>query len=144
MSEENLKVGSGSADETVEVGGIEIDRNPQTGTAIIVGGVLVFVGILGFVLVPGEGKLLGIFGVNPLHNLVHIATGLFGLGAGLLAGSRTAAAYNVSHALLYMVVFLLGVFTVVVLDLLNANTADNFLHFLIAAILGLIGITVRP
>ena len=118
-------------------------RSPQTVTAIGVGGVLAAVGLLGFVLVPDEGLLLGIFGVNTLHNVVHLATGLLGIGTGAYAGSRYATAYNVSHSVLYLTVFLLGIGTSVVLSLLNANTADNLLHFALAAVLGLVGVAVR-
>ena len=118
-------------------------RGPQTITAMAVGGILVVVGLLGFLLVPEEGLLLGVFGVNTLHNAVHLATGVLGLGAGAYAGSRYATAYNVSHSVLYLVVFLLGIGTTVVLSLLNANTADNLLHFALASVLGLVGVAVR-
>jgi len=72
--------------------------------ALIFGIVLVAAGVAGFVpqlLQPAEGGeiasgphhllLLGLFPVNPLHNIVHLLLGLWGL-----AGSRSA-----SGALLY-------------------------------------------
>jgi hypothetical protein len=37
------------------------------------------VGILGFILNPSGGLLLGIFAVNPFHHIFHIALGGFGV-----------------------------------------------------------------
>ena len=49
----------------------------------LLGVVFVVVGILGFVppLTP-NGNLLGLFPVNAVHNLVHVALGVWGLAAG--------------------------------------------------------------
>ena len=49
----------------------------------LLGVVFVVVGVLGFVppLVP-NGNLLGLFPVNAVHNLLHIALGVWGLATG--------------------------------------------------------------
>jgi hypothetical protein len=51
--------------------------------ARLFGVVFVVVGALGFVppLVP-DGNLVGLFHVNAVHNVVHIALGLWGIAAG--------------------------------------------------------------
>ena len=65
------------------------DASPAKLYATLVGGVLVIAGIVGFFYSasfggPGEvDDVLGLFGVNGWHNLVHILTGALGL---LLAG----------------------------------------------------------
>jgi hypothetical protein len=53
-----------------------ISDRPQVLTALVVGGALTLVGVLGFLLVPDEGLLFGLFGVNTLHNALHLLTGL--------------------------------------------------------------------
>lgn len=49
----------------------------------LLGIIFVLVGILGFIppLVP-NGNLLGLFPVSTMHNLAHIALGVWGLAAG--------------------------------------------------------------
>lgn len=97
------------------------------------GFVFLAVGLLGFVNDP----ILGLFEVNPLHNIVHLLSGLLALGAGY--GSEAySKMYNVGFGAVYALVTLLGFLQVgVVVDLLELNTADNVLHLLITvALLG--------
>ncbi len=114
-------------------------------TAALLGGlVFLAVGVLGFV--PGlttnydslgfvghesEAKLLGIFQVNILHNLVHVAFGVAGLAAAATwIGSRL---FLIGGGIVYLVLWLYGV----AIDLDSAanfvslNTADNWLHLLL-------------
>ena len=97
--------------------------------------VLTAVGILGFVpgVTSASGLLLGIFQVDALHNIIHIATGLIAL----------YVAKTGMHQMLYFKVFgvVYGIVTVAgfvqgstVLGLIGVNMADNVLHLLIAAI----------
>jgi hypothetical protein len=117
---------------------------PLQTAAFLVGVVFLAVGVLGFV--PGvttnydslgfvghesEAKLLGIFQVNILHNLVHVAFGVAGLAAAATwAGSRL---YLIGGGIVYLVLWLYGV----AIDLDSAanfvslNTADNWLHLLL-------------
>jgi hypothetical protein len=103
--------------------------------ALIFGAVLLAVGLLGFV--PGiapNGHLLGVFEVDTLHNLVHVATGLAGVGA-YLAGGRSSKVYFQVFAVIYGVVTVLGfVQGERVLGLLPVNVADDVLHLVITAI----------
>ncbi|MET9441089.1 DUF4383 domain-containing protein [Streptomyces sp. NPDC006610] len=128
-------------------------RTPVQQAALIVGVVFLLVGVLGFI--PGitthydtmefaahhsEAKLLGIFQVSILHNLVHLAFGLAGL-----ALSRTAAharLYLLAGGAVYLVLWLYGL----VIDhdsaanFVPVNTADNWLHLLLG--LGMIALGV--
>ena len=119
--------------------------------ATAVGAVFLLVGILGFV--PGitsdystmefaghesEAKLLGIFQVSILHNIVHI---LFGI-AGLAMARKTSSAitYLIGGGAIYLVLWIYGL----VIDKSSAanfvpvNNADNWLHFVLG--LGMIGL----
>jgi hypothetical protein len=112
--------------------------------ALAVGAVFLLVGILGFI--PGittdydqmtfaghdsDAKLLGIFQISILHNIVHLLFGVAGL-----AMSRTwtsARTYLVGGGVIYLVLWLYGL----VIDQESAanfvpvNSADNWLHFLL-------------
>src|SRR5690349_17675471 len=52
--------------------------------AAVFGGLYLLVGVVGFVLNPGGGSLLGVFAVNWFHHTFHIVVG----GLGLLAAWR--------------------------------------------------------
>jgi len=114
------------------------DRTPSQSVAALVGVVFVVVGILGFV--PGVtthygdlsfaghdsgAKLLGIFQVSVLHNLVHLLFGVVGFVLARTAdGART---YLLGGGVVYLALWVLGV--VGGGDWIPANTADNWLHF---------------
>jgi hypothetical protein len=73
-------------------------------------------------------KLLGVFMVNPLHNVVHIAVGA-ALFLAAIAGERVSAAVNGTVGAVYLLVGVVGLF---VLDrsanILALNAPDNVLH----------------
>ncbi|MEW1602281.1 DUF4383 domain-containing protein [Streptomyces sp. NPDC093808] len=126
-------------------------RTPVQQAALAVGAVFLLVGVLGFI--PGittnydtmefaahhsEAKLLGIFQVSILHNLVHLAFGVAGL-----ALARTAAKarlYLLAGGAVYLVLWLYGL----IIDHDSAanfvplNTADNWLHLVLG--LGMIAL----
>jgi hypothetical protein len=56
--------------------------------AFIFGILYLLVGVVGFILMPGGGILLGIFPVNTFHHIFHIALGGLGLAAGWLGKGR--------------------------------------------------------
>jgi hypothetical protein len=124
-----------------------IRRSPSlvNTAAMIVGVVFVLVGILGFV--PGitthygdlgfaghgsGAKLLGIFQVSILHNIVHLLFGLAGIAAGRAAPSA-ARGYLVGGGVIYLVLWIYGL----VIDKASSanfvpvNSADNLLHLLL-------------
>lgn len=108
-------------------------KTPGQLFALVFGIVYVLVGLLGFVgpLAP-DGALLGIFGINPLHNIVHLA-----VGALLLFGSTSAAnakTINLVVGVVYLLVGVLGLFNILVPDLINHNAADTGLHLVSGAL----------
>jgi hypothetical protein len=100
----------------------------------VLGAVLALVGVLGFILpLAPDGNLLGIFAIDPLHNVVHLLSGIVGLAAGFAAGSRYARMYALVFGLVYALVTVVGfIMGTSVLGLITVNVADNFLHLLIA------------
>lgn len=109
--------------------------------ALVVGAVFLVVGILGFV--PGittdyedlqwaghesGAKLLGVFAVSGLHNIVHIVFGVVGLVA---AATATAArAYLVGGGVVYLALWLYGLLVDEhsQANFVPLNDADNWLH----------------
>ena len=116
-------------------------RAPIQIAAGAVGVVFLLVGVLGFI--PGvtsnfdtinfighesEAKLLGIFQVNILHNIVHLLFGAAGIAAArTIPWSRNFLIYG---GVIYLVLWIYGM--VVDLDtaanFVSLNTADNWLH----------------
>lgn len=119
----------------------------QKTIALVFGAVLTLVGILGFsgiLVTEGDPNTLIIFGISPLHNAVHLLTGVVGLAAGLAAGGSYSEDYNKYLGLVYILVFVVGVIAVVgsitvVVDLLGLNMADNVLHLVIGVVLAAVG-----
>jgi hypothetical protein len=117
-----------------------------------VGIIYLLVGLAGFVLTDeraivdldvhnGEGDLLGLFPVNVLHNLVHIAIGLLGI----LAYRSFDFARNYSRALavVYAVLAVMGLIDAGNLNhtfgLIPLNSHDIWLHALTAVIAAYFG-----
>jgi len=116
------------------------DRTPLQSTAALVGVVFLLVGILGFI--PGitthygdmsfaghssGAKLLGIFQVSILHNIVHLLFGIVGIAlAKTWDGARN---FLIGGGVVYLLLWLLGI--VGAGDWIPANTADNWLHFVL-------------
>src|SRR4051794_39137585 len=122
-------------------GTIMSTSSPARVYALAVGVVLVAAGIIGFFYESAftsdesvRGAVLGLLDVNGWHNVVHIATGALGiLAARSLTGART---YCLVFGIVYMLVCVWG-FVVgndgSILSIVPVNTADNFLHLLLAA-----------
>lgn len=112
-------------------------------TALGIGGIITLVGILGFILEPVRGELFGIFGVNTLHNAVHLLTGAGGLAAGYFAAGAFSDEYNKYGGLAYLLLVVLWLVIPVFLnDLLNIGLADTLLHLGLGVILAFVGFGV--
>jgi hypothetical protein len=97
----------------------------------VLGAVFVIIGLLGFVNHP----VLGIFEVNTLHNLIHLASGILALIFAGMAESQAktfAVVLGVVYALVTLLGFLLGGN---VLGLIHVNMADNLLHLVLTVVL---------
>ncbi|MBG6215401.1 preprotein translocase subunit Sss1 [Cryobacterium sp. CAN_C3] len=117
-------------------------RSPNRLVATIFGAVYLLVGLLGFVVTAGVGfiateggYLLGIFEVNPLHNIVHLL-----IGAALLIGGLSsvsgAKAVNSTVGTAYLLLGIVGFFIAdSSLNILALNTGDHFLHLASAVLL---------
>ncbi|MGH3655615.1 MAG: DUF4383 domain-containing protein [Micromonosporaceae bacterium] len=107
--------------------------NPLAGG--VLGAVFVLVGLLGFLVSGGHpaagaegGLLLGIFEVNLLHNVVHLAVGA-ALAGGAIAGVRASKAVNTLVGGVYLAVGLVGLLIIGgAADIIALNGADNGLH----------------
>jgi hypothetical protein len=105
------------------------------------GAVYLLVGIVGFFVTGFDHfadndqheSLLGLFMINPLHNVAHILVGIAGLVlARTLAGART---YGWLLAVLYAALFVYGLIAVGKdWDFLNINAGDNVLHIATALV----------
>jgi uncharacterized membrane protein YuzA (DUF378 family) len=120
-----------------------MQRRPLTQTVgLLFGATYVLVGLVGFAVTAGTGfaashgdKLLGIFELNPLHNVVHIA-----IGAALLWAARESVvasrAVNVTVGATYLLVGIAGLFVLgESANILALNAADNALHFASSVVL---------
>ena len=128
------------------------DRTPAQLLTTLIGATFLLVGILGFI--PGitthlyggldfagqnsQAKLLHIFQVSWLHNIVHIAFGLVGLA--LARTWATARLYLVGGGVVYLVLWFYGL----LIDqhgganFVPFNMADDWLHFVLGV--GMIGL----
>lgn len=106
--------------------------------------VFLAVGVLGFVPgVTSDGYLLGIFEVDPLHNVIHLLSGALALVAAWMSASASSLyfkGFGVVYALVTVVGFVQGD---TVLGLINTNTADHILHLVLAVALLAIGFGMK-
>jgi hypothetical protein len=113
--------------------------------AILFGVVFLLVGLLGFVPAAspqhsdGMHYLLGLFMVGGIHNVIHLASGAAALAAGYTSVKNSQLWFRVFGAV-YAVVTIVGfVQKDTVLGLIDVNTADNFLHLVLAVAILAIG-----
>ena len=117
-------------------------NSPNRIVATVFGAVYVLVGLLGFAVTGGVdfiategGLLLGVFEVNPLHNIAHLL-----IGAALLIGGlksvKAAKTVNVIVGAAYLLLGIVGFFIADTgANILALNTADHFLHLASALVL---------
>jgi hypothetical protein len=125
-------------------------NSPNRIVATVFGAVYVLVGLLGFAVTGGVdfiategGLLLGVFQVNPLHNIAHVLIGAALLIAGFSSGSASKATNTVIGAA-YLLLGIVGFFLAgTAANILALNTADHFLHLASALVLLGVGLGVE-
>jgi hypothetical protein len=124
-----------------------MSSSPNRIVATVFGAVYLLVGLLGFAVTGGVGflateggLLLGIFAVNPLHNVAHLLIGAALLVAGL-ANVRAAKTVNTVVGAAYLLLGVVGFFLVgTAANILALNVPDHFLHLGSAVVLLAIGV----
>jgi hypothetical protein len=108
--------------------------------AQIFGVVFLLVGILGLATTPLTmvgGRLLGLFPVNVLHNVIHLLFGVWGLMAGRsLDGAVT---YCKVTGVIYLVLTALGFLTPTTFGLVPIGGHNIWLHGVIGVLLTFVG-----
>ena len=123
--------------------------SPNRLLGAVFGVVYLLVGLLGFAYTgfsdfagtDTNDKILGIFEVNPLHNIAHLL-----IGALLLFAARAGvSAAKGANTLVGAVYLLLGIVGLFILDsdanILSLNSADNVLHLASAVLLLGVGLS---
>lgn len=118
--------------------------------ALVIGIVFTLVGILGFFATSSmaPGYLFG-FGVDVIHNLLHLVIGILGIIAAFSGWSRR---YNQIFGIIYLVLGILGLFPGLhfgmpddmrLLGITFVNGADNVLHIVVGIVQIAIGFFVH-
>jgi hypothetical protein len=107
----------------------------------VLGWIFIVIGILGFIpgITSADGKLIGLFEVDSVHNIVHLISGILALifaAKGESAAKGFAKVFGVIYGLVTIIGFMpsgnvLGLFMV--------NGADNVLHLVLALIFLYVG-----
>lgn len=108
--------------------------------ALVIGIVFLLIGILGLIVAPTGGSLLG-FDVDLVHNLVHLLTGILGLAAAFTGQSRL---FNRVFGIIYIVVGIAGLLPFLYFDqrllgIMHVNAADNVLHLVVGIVAAAVG-----
>ena len=115
------------------------DRSVNSTVAGVFGAVYALVGILGFFIsntfaATDDAKLLGLFEVNHLHNIVHLLIGVALLAAA--KSTRTARSANTAIGATYLLLAVVGPFVAGTdANIVALNGADHFLHLASGALL---------
>src|ERR671910_387277 len=108
--------------------------------ALVLGVVTLLIGILGYVMNPSGGLLLGIFAVDPPHNLIHLVTGIAGLAAAFMGWARL---FCQVFGVIYLLVGVLGFVATdsagMLLGIMHNNMTDNLLHLVIGGAAAFVG-----
>ena len=118
--------------------------------ALIFGIVFVLVALLGMFSPggmqmgadPAPGMILGMFGVNLLHNIVHLLVGVWGLVASRTwAGSKMFLSIG---GIVYIVLAICGFFIPTTFGLIPIGGNDIYLHAVLGVIMAGLGFTAKP
>ncbi len=113
--------------------------------AILFGLLMIVAGILGFMpdFAP-NGRLFTLFLVNPMHNIVHLLTGVVAVICGLSSG-MAAKIFFIVFGIIYGAIAVLGFMMGqgMLFDLIAINHMDNWLHAGVAAVCLYFGIFLK-
>jgi purine-cytosine permease-like protein len=125
-----------------------MSTSPNRLLGLVLGVVYLLLGILGFFLTSETGfaattgpKVIDLFQVNPLHNLVHLVVGIV-LVVTALVGIRPARIANMTLGAIFLLVGVVGLLLASpdnALNILAINGADNVLNFATAVVLLCVG-----
>ena len=116
----------------------------------VFGVIFILVAVLGFIspggllmtMDPTTGMVLGVFPVNLLHNIVHLAFGAWGLVASRQwSGSKT---FFTAGGIIYAVLTCVGFLSPTGFGLVPLGGADIWLHAVLAVPMLAIGFTAKP
>jgi hypothetical protein len=120
--------------------------------AALFGVVFILVAIMGFVAPGGmqmqpadpatAAKVLGMFPVNLLHNIVHLLFGLWGLAASRSWGGSKQF-FTVAGAI-YLVLTIVGFLSPTGFGIVPLGGSDIGLHCVLAIVMLAIGLTAKP
>jgi len=118
--------------------------------ALVFGIVFLLLGILGLVASggmsmeadPAPAMVLGMFPVNLLHNLVHLAFGVWGLVASRSFGASKS--YAQIGGVIYIVLAVLGFLAPTTFGLIPIGGNDIWLHAVLGIVLAGVGFTAKP
>ncbi len=111
--------------------------------AVIIGIGFLVAGILGFVPhITVNGLLLNIFAVDPMHNWVHIISGVIALAVS--CSDKAAKIYFQIFGIIYALVAILGFAMKGQILMMHMNMADNYLHIVLAVIILYLGFFFKP
>ena len=121
---------------------------PAERFALGAGVVYLVIGIVGFAatgvshFASVSGHQLVVFGINPLHNLVHLAAG----GAWVAASRKALVARRVNAwlAVVFAILTILGFAGYARILAIEPADADNFLHLATAALAFYFGLRFAP
>lgn len=116
----------------------------------VFGVIFILVAVLGFIspgglvmtMDPTTGMVLGIFPVNLLHNIVHLAFGVWGLVASR-SWSGSKSFFSVA-GVIYIVLTLLGFLSPTGFGLVPLGGANIWLHVVLGVVMLGIGLTAKP
>lgn len=118
--------------------------------ALIFGIVFVLVALLGMISPggmqmgadPAPGMILGMFGVNLLHNIVHLLFGVWGLVASRSwAGAKMFLSIG---GIVYIVLAICGFLIPTTFGFIPIGGNDIYLHAALGVIMAGIGFTAKP
>jgi hypothetical protein len=115
--------------------------------ALLAGLVYVGLGVVGFLVTGFSGfvaesgdAFLGIFYLNPFHNIVHIALGAFWLLGALVLTPAGTEGINIAIAGIYVLAAILGfIGSLALLNVRSGLDPDNFLHLITGVVTLVLG-----